>query len=543
MSRLWRWLGIAVVTTVATGMVGPVAFAESPTPSPGNSPTVAASVDKSDTSAAVVSPSPAATGLDIAAPDLLAHLDVRYPGSGALTTAATGKPLRLNLFNSGPATATDVTIRVDAGALNASRAALVRPPADAGCTVDSVTEYACPLPDVAPSVHNVYAYVWLKGLATGSAGTVTVTVTAANQDASTTDNRLTIPIQVVASQVDLAMEADDLDMVPGGTARLPGRVTNFGDVTAPGLRLIINLPGYVTVAKRHANCQYLPDIPVVCTFPEVRLAPGDVFQFSTATSLTIQLAKTAPGPGSFGLGMLEVHPISEPDVDADGWDNSTWFALFTTATNRPDPAAVAPKVVGRVGDTVPVHVGARNLGPADTPNPGPEPALRVTMTAPSGTTVVSTPAACATVTAGRTYRCEHSEVLSVGAVLLFDFRLKIDSDQVGHDGRVTIETSFSDANPANNTATLDVEVATSSLPITGTRPGTTAGGGTALLVIGILLLVAVRRRRGAFRHYSTFPNTMWRSPTRRRQRARRSFTQCFDVQAFGEEHPRHPGLP
>lgn len=420
-------------------------------------------------------------------------------GIGGLHTFVAGgpaKPVAVTVSDTGAAVATGVRLRVDGAGLNNALAVLVPP---AGCTVVTDRSYTCPVPDLRPGDPFTTVHIGVRGLVPGDAGSVSVSVTADNADPSTDH----MAVRVVAHGVDLVGTVDSaVKMAAGRTSTLPFRVTNYGDQTAVGLRLAIMLPGGLTFVNRRSTCQYYDNIPsAVCIVPGVTVAPGAVYRPGPGSVTVMRLDGAVPGPSFVGLGYFDATALRQTPpapggvTEVDNTDNDTRFEVWNIATNLSDPAALAPRVVAGVGQTVPLSVGFRNVGTAWTPGSASGVSTETTVTAPTGTTIVSAPPLwCTTLTAGRVYRCSYiGNPVIPGAASEWIFRLRIDSPDLGDDGRVSISTTYPEITRANDTVPLIVVLAGPQLPATGARVGPEAAAGVALLAVGLLLVIAARR--------------------------------------------------
>ncbi|MFY1653048.1 peptidase [Solwaraspora sp. WMMB762] len=423
-----------------------------------------------------------------------------------------GVTLGMYVYNYGDAPASDVTIVVDAtGVDDAVQLAEGYHP---GCEItDRVV--TCAYGALAAGLTDHVYPVRLAsraGATPGDAGTMTVTISSAEQDANPANNTETFPVTVLASGPDLVALVDDINteqdrVGPGDTAPLYAAVLNEGDSTAASYTIGLDLPTGVGFVDQYTDCDYIsywPNDPktegyaygpsrVTCalTIPlapgetlflvdeqgeslfdlyfgnnlagpgetsgsfEARLVAGDPAQAqaraSTAGGKSINeaLAKAQASAGRSAASLIE-------EIDTE--DNVDYFAVHTKP-NTFDIAVTAEPVTGEPGETVDLTFTVVNNGPSDGSGPG------VTVTAPSGTVLLPSDW-CYTegepgtrLPESAALRCNFESIFpataSGGGRITHTLQLKIKSTP-GTDGTIVADSGgpSTESDPSNNTVAI-----------------------------------------------------------------------------------------
>jgi hypothetical protein len=457
--------------------------------------------------------------------------DLSLSVTGESVVRLAGKPFLVHLHNNGPGTATGVKVTIDASGLDGSKVAFDLPHGAQpdGSTCDrSGKSTVCELADIPNGGNNApFAAIIIASIfAKGDAGSFTVTVSSDSDPDQDNNKKVTQSISVVPASFDLVAVAFDVyaapgtkaAVQPGHTAELNWFLQNFGSRAAHGVEFTITLPDFVTFAEKRANCTYNSDNNVAtCGRPNRVLRPGQVLM--PAKPFLVMLAADAPGPQALvggkvtGAGISDGEGTVEPldagwlstvaddtkvadastfsrsrKNDADASDNTAEFTVFA-AENPADLAITATAGSGKVGDTVNLDFSVRDNGPADSPH------TTGTLTAPTGTEIVTVPDHCSMTTPGRVVECQGP--LNAGdEPLVFTVGFKITSTTVGTDGTAEIKGSAPDNDLSNNKAPVTITVLSDvSLPTTGAKVGLIAGGGALVVLVGGILLLLARRRR------------------------------------------------
>ncbi|WP_425839665.1 hypothetical protein [Streptomyces fractus] len=367
------------------------------------------------------------------------------------------------------------------------------------------------------------------GAAPGDGGTVHLAARA--------DNAATV-------RADMRMDVQPPDLTSAGTERVPGLVEPNAPVALrPGFanesrwpveKFALRMSAYnrhLSVDQKYRNCWY-PDPEddasdaglagtelVWCEF-DTPLPPHTAWRIAQpmtgyldadmpAESVRYQLLYAVrdkavyPRRGSGPELKLERAPVS--DIKA-GDDKNAWGSLIVRGTAQVDLAPVVEGTVrGKIGQTVKVRIGARNVNGGKLPGIGPG---RVEIVPPKGTTITGTPYmvdgdpiddACKRPAKGsRAWRCSlGSEAFESidghkGARTTVTVRLRIDDKVPGARGTVRVVGKY-DRTHGNDTAALATDingrVSKASPLVIG---GAVAGG--AVVVLGGLVLA--RRYRG-----------------------------------------------
>jgi uncharacterized protein DUF11 len=368
----------------------------------------------------------------------------------------------------------------------------------------------------------------------GAEGTVGLRVTSRELGTLTRSAKVT-----VAEGVDLAVDDNIIDQPvrPGGTVRVPLGVRNNGENAITGVDMFFFIDPWYGMAKHYSNCVYGTDA-AYCHF-DTELKPHTAYTISENMGVKVRADVPAPHPigqtynwltptdnrdnidlvnaqkpkrgtdGALGLrakpaALARSNPQTDTSLGVDWQD-----ALFEIAGNqKADLAAVGAEVSGKTGVTVTATVGARNLGPAFEWG-FPDPAAEVTVTAPTGTSVVSAPEGC--VKSGSAYVCTSTaSPLDVKASATWAFKLRI--DKAGTlTGSVKVKSFQPDVSAANDAAKLVVNPPAGAadaagqggndgggLPITGAPAALIGGAGVLLLGGGVAAYVISRRKRARF---------------------------------------------
>ena len=340
----------------------------------------------------------------------------------------------------------------------------------------------------------------------------------------------------VAEGVRLATDGEgtiERSVAPGQTATVPLGVRNEGTTPITGVDVFFFIDPWYRMAKHYSNCLY-GTTAAYCHF-DTELKAGTAYGLSEEMGMVVRsdiaapsvigqtfrwltptdnrdnidlVTEQKPKRGTDGPLSLKENPSAQlkgvPQTDisaAVDWQDSI---VSVTGTRVADVAAAGAEVKGAKGATVTAAVGVKNVGPAFVFG-FPDPAAKVTVTAPAGTTVVSVPDGC--VKTGAAYVCTTTSVpLDPKASETWKFKLRI--DKAGPlTGSVSVKSSQPDANTANDNAKLHIgQPAATGGNTAGGTPGNsgvdTADGGQAaglpitgppvLLISGVgVLLLAV----------------------------------------------------
>ncbi|MEU1840541.1 peptidase [Micromonospora chersina] len=451
------------------------------------------------------------------AADPLPDLSVSFDRDPVAEIDNSGTTIGMYVYNYGEADATAVTVTLDLSKLSDAVTASVSDwddtcklaEAKVTCTVGALA---------AGQVTNVYpvSLASRTGATPGDAGSVTVTIAGAEDDANPGDNTTSFPVTVVASGPDLVAAADNLNdkahpVGPGDRVPLYSGVLNEGDSPATDFTVRVDLPTGATFVERYSDCTYVDYYPkdtgapyvygpsqVTCTVP-LTLKPGEgllLFDDETGASLfNITFGRNLPGPDenyaafstalageaeaakkvavtrgtgpSFAAAAEKLHAkavaagLAKRSVVERELDESDNYAdiQFWTKKNTLDVAVTVPPVKGAVGQTVDLTYEVVNNGPSDGGGPG------VVITAPSGTVLLPAEWCYTDGTPGKqlpesaklrcNFESEFPSVASGYGRIKATVKLKIKSAP-GTDGTIVVDgaTSSTESNPANNTARI-----------------------------------------------------------------------------------------
>jgi LPXTG-motif cell wall-anchored protein len=374
------------------------------------------------------------------AADPLPDLSVSFDRDPVADVDNSGTTVGMYVYNYGAAPATGVTVTLDVS--NVSDAVTVSVPEWADQCKLGGTTVTCTIGQLeVGQVLTVQplALASRQGAKPGAAGSVTVTIAGAEDDASPGDNTTSFPVTVIASGPDLVAAAQDLStesdpLGPGDTVPLDAAVSNEGDTAATNFAITFSLPIGAALVERYSDCTYTDYWPnaigqgyvygpseVTCVAP-LTLEPSEalllfdeetgesVFHaafgrnlsgpeqhygyFSVALADEVRAAKDSKLAGGNGPSFADAvrklradaakRSLSRRQNALRELDDSNNYADFSfwSKKNTLDVAVTAPAVAGAVGQTVNLTYEVVNNGPSDGGGP------RVVHTAPSGTVLL-----------------------------------------------------------------------------------------------------------------------------------------------------------
>ncbi|MFC9290528.1 hypothetical protein [Streptomyces sp. NPDC057052] len=356
----------------------------------------------------------------------------------------------------------------------------------------------------------------VDGVEPGASGTVTYTASADNAPSVTGTTRMTVGGPTLQGP-------GELPGVSGLRTGKPATVTpGFAKHTrfpaARGVALRVDVTGLV-LATRYSNCHYPDPLPTSawCVFP-TKAAAGAAYRTSAPLVYTPSPRKLT-GSLVYAWSASPLKPsghtvrgtgaplalVATADRGFDGGEGT----LGVTTTVQADYRPVTGTVRGRVGETVKVRLGVRDLGPGRLPDDG-SPG-RFEVVPPEGTTVTSVPYtfedgggkwACGRPgTPGGPFGCEIGgdrflEARYEGGTTALDFHVRIDRRVPGARGSIRTYNPF-DRTPGNDVAAIPVE-ASPALPHRPLRqPGTWLAVGAGVLAVATGATVYRRRRARA----------------------------------------------
>jgi hypothetical protein len=395
----------------------------------------------------------------------------------------------------------DLTVTIDLGGVSRF-ASVQRFLPDDTCAV-TATQLSCRLGEHKIDGYTPLVPLWAQATETavaGDAGTVTTTVTS--REFGSLVRRSTVTI---AEGVTLEPGADlSRTVKPGQKLNLALSVRNAGDRPITATVMWFYREAMFTYPQRFSNCQYSAE-RVFCRF-EDDVPAGETYRLSTPLAVTVR--KQVPAPETIGHTVHWATPadsqdelesfrtekpkkgtgtalrlvrtttgaVAAPAAAAAALPQSdpsgTFFTksqnafLTVTGRNVADLAAVGADAKGKVGKTVSVKVGAKNLGPAFVFGVR-KPAANVVVGRPKGTTVVSVPAGCLPSSKGKVVKRKDprgaAEYLcttvvnpfEVGQKVTWTFKLRIDK-KGALTGSVRVVPSTVDGKRTNNSAKLRV---------------------------------------------------------------------------------------
>jgi hypothetical protein len=356
----------------------------------------------------------------------------------------------------------------------------------------------------------------VDGVEPGASGTVTYTASADNAPSVTGTTRMTVGGPALHGP---GAHPGVSGLRTGKPAAVtPGFANNSRFPAALGVALKVDVEG-LALTTRYSNCYYPGPLPssAWCVFP-TKAAAGTAYRTSAPLVYTALPQKLT--------GSLVYTWSSAPQKPADYTVRGTGAALTlvgtavkgfesgdgtlgVTTTVQADYRPVTATVRGRVGDTVKVRLGVRDLGPGRIL--GDESLGRFEVVPPEGTTVTSIPFtfedgggewACERPgTPGGAFVCEIGgdrflEARHEGGTTSLDFHVRIDRQVPGARGTIRTYNPY-DRTPGNDVAAIPLE-ASPALPYRPLRePGTWVAVGAGVLAVVAAVTVYGRRRRAA----------------------------------------------
>jgi hypothetical protein len=362
----------------------------------------------------------------------------------------------------------------------------------------------------------------VDGVRPGDSGTVTYTATADNAAPVTGVTRMTVGGPTLHAP---GPEKSVSGLEPGRAATLTPRFANNSRFPAKqGVALQVDVSDGMTLTARYSNCFYSGPAPTSawCTFP-TRAAPGTAYRTSAPLVYSVTPPGELTGDVTYSWSAAPQKPADHTvrgtgapltlvPVPGEGFGDSRGSVAVTT-TVQADYRPVTATVRGRVGDTVKVRLGVRNLGPAEPSDS--ETLGRFEVVPPEGTTVTSIPYsfegdggkwACERPTGpGGAFVCaigdeRFYEARDGRGTTALDFHVRIDRQVPGAKGTIRTYNPY-DRTPGNDVAAIPLE-ASPALPYRAfLQPGTWFAIGAGVLA-AVALAAVHRRRRAAARRRS-----------------------------------------
>ncbi|MFH8803461.1 hypothetical protein ACH4F6_28295 [Streptomyces sp. NPDC017936] len=358
----------------------------------------------------------------------------------------------------------------------------------------------------------------VDGVRPGDSGTVTYTATADNASPVTGVTRMTVGGPTLHAP---GREGGESGLAPGRAATLTPRFSNDSRFPAErGVALQVGVSDGMTLTPRYGNCFYAGPAPTSawCTFP-TRAAPGAGYRTSAPLVYSVTPPGVLTGEVSYtwsaaprkpaghtvrGTGA----PLTLVRLPGEGFTDDHGSVDVAT-TVQADYRPVVSTVRGRVGDTVRVRLGVRNLGPGE---PSGSDALgRFEVVPPEGTTVTSVPysfegddgkwACDRPAEPGGAFVCEIGydpfHEARDGRTTALDFHVRIDRRVPGAQGTVRTYNPY-DRTPGNDVAVIPLEASPAPPYRILQEPGAWLAVGAGALA-AVALAGLYRRRRTAAR--------------------------------------------
>jgi LPXTG-motif cell wall-anchored protein len=184
---------------------------------------------------------------------------------------------------------------------------------------------------------------------------------------------------------DYSVNASDFENVAAGDTVTPEiEFANTGETAIRGVIFSYwsDTP-HLSVASEYSNCGLYREDEVMCALPELTPMPGEVYELSADSPISVTLDANVPGPMEFRQG-FHVSPLDSwgqyylDEVEFFDADQELVFELTdrteiersaqTTIVSAPNPFDVtvaAQRIDGEAGTETTIPVVIENLGPAD----------------------------------------------------------------------------------------------------------------------------------------------------------------------------------
>ncbi|MFF0231325.1 LPXTG cell wall anchor domain-containing protein [Micromonospora sp. NPDC005254] len=281
--------------------------------------------------------------------------------------AAKAKPFKFQVDNTrSTVDAKDVRVTVETKGLKNRKVGVIAP---AGCDLRGTT-IDCPLGDLAAGTTEDFGIPVFSTGGRGDAGTMVVTISAANAKPVTVEHDITVAkagydltswVQDVYADVTVdGDEAGESGLKPvkrGETAPLDWAVYNGGSKKATGVAYGITLPAGVTFAELPESCVEQPlggFANAYCEDSGVVLKPGQFYTADVRVKVGADVTEALLRPGFLwaeGLKAAEGAPEEAPQVassaqrraftETDEVDNTAQFDVFVDLSAQPTPTPTA----------------------------------------------------------------------------------------------------------------------------------------------------------------------------------------------------------
>ncbi|WFE37938.1 PT domain-containing protein [Micromonospora sp. WMMD998] len=307
---------------------------------------------------------------------------------------AKAKPFKFQVNNTiGTVDAKGVRVTVETKGLKTEKVGVLVPD---GCTVTG-TAFSCLLGDLAAGTTEDFGLPLFSTGGRGAAGTLTVSISAANGDGilDSVDHDITVTapgydlttwVQDVYADVDVdgdeAGEADLRPVRPGETAPLDWAVFNDGSKKATGVGYGITLPAGVTFAELPEGCEE-QDLGGVahayCADRGAVLKPGQFYTAGVRVKVGADVTEKLLRPGiifASGLDSAAGEPEEAPRVassaqrrafsEVDDGDNTAQFDVFVDPSAEPSPSPTVTPTAEPTAEPTP----SGSVTPVPTPTTG-----------------------------------------------------------------------------------------------------------------------------------------------------------------------------
>jgi hypothetical protein len=405
-----------------------------------------------------------------------------------------------------------VAITVDATALQGKVEVIPEP----GCAAQKTYVWTCTVGTVSGGLTYVpFTVRQAAGAKVGDHGTVTYSASSDNAATATASETFTVGDVDLLPRVHAKATPE-----PGTPFDVTPALENDGNTPAQGVGLTLWGPDGLRLARDFDNCWYAgPDTPEdnavgYCLFEDTTVDPGQAYEVRQALSYTpvtsfmygyVQYswwALSGPDPDGLDRNSFKTRGTGDDLQLVPTAASATGFAktggrVDVAAGQHADYAAEGGVIKGAAGATTHVQVGVKNLGPGSLELgdlAGGDNAGVLTVAFPKGITVKYPPsddgqALCSTKDtkdgSAETWECPLDSTFYADHEQDFSFTVKIGAAADGATGSVSVtgNTAYPthDANAANDTAALTVQLTGTSGATGGTSGGTSGGttGGTS----------------------------------------------------------------
>ncbi len=435
----------------------------------------------------------------------------------AVTNAGTPSPVVAGnnitytqvITNGGPSNCTTATLSEPTPANTTFVSAAVVTTGGGTWTCPNTAPLSCTNPGVPPGSTGTVTVVYqvAAGTAAGTIISDTVTVASATNETNSTNNTATVNIAVTsAAQADLSVtNSGPTTVTAGTTATYTQTVTNAGPHAATTPKLVESLPAGTTALTLTGPAGW------TCVLATLTCTDGANLPPSTTTTV-FTFVVTVPSTIAQGTNLSQTDTVSSTTSDPNSGNNAVTVGTYVldsadlSITNTPAPVPVQAgsnivytQLVTNAGPSTATTVSLTETLPANT--------IAVTLTGPAGWTCTVATLTCT------------DPSLAPGTPATITYTVKVTAGTApgtAINETASVNSSITDPNTANNTATASDVVALASqadLVATNTANPTSVAAGSNVTYTQTVKNLGTANATGVSITEVTPPNTTFQSIT------------------------------